>query len=408
MMGQSTKHPLAGVRVLDVGTLLAGPVAASLLGDFGAEVIKVEQPRGGDTMREFGPFVDGESLSWNVEGRNKRSVTIDLRVAQGQRLLRELVAHSDVLIENFRPGTMAGWGLGYEDLCKVNPGIIMVSISGYGQTGPYASRACYDRIALAFAGILNITGYPDGPPMRPGVAVADYQSALFGAFGAMLALYWRDANGGTGQHVDLALYEAVFRFTDVMVTAYDKLGLPRERRGNLHPAAAPGDHFQTSDGRYLVLAVSADGVFRKLCQAMGQPQLATDERFTTHERRWKNIVEINALVQAWIKSEPPERIGAALDSCGVPYSLVLTVKDIVENDHYKARGSIATVQNPRIGAVKMPAPVPRMSKSPAVELRAAPTLADATAEVLRELLGLDEQRIEALAREGVISLGDSR
>ncbi len=393
---------LAGVRVLDLGTMIAGPVAATLLGDFGADVIKIEQPQGGDTIRSNGPICEGHSLWWNVEGRNKRSMTLDLRVPQGQDLLRQLVAHTDVLVENFRPGTMERWGIGYETLRAVNPRLVMLSVSGYGQTGPNAERAAYDRIALAFAGFLHITGEPDGPPLRPGTAVADYLSALMGAFSIMLALYHRDARGGTGQQVDLALYEAVFRFSDVLITAYDKLGVVRERRGNLHFAAAPGNHFPTQDGRYLVLTVSNDGVFRRLCEAMQRLDLLDDPRFASHAERWKYVDAINEIVGQWIRQSPVADVCALLDRSGLAYSMVYTAADIAADPHYAARGTIATVPHRVLGDLKMPAPQPRMSATPAGPLRPAPDLGQDTDDVLRELLGLADDEVRRLRHGGVI------
>ncbi len=393
---------LAGIRVLDLGTMIAGPVAATLLADFGADVIKVEQPQGGDTIRSNGPICEGQSLWWNVEGRNKRSITIDLRVPEGQALLRQLVAKADVLVENFRPGTLDRWGLGYPALQAVNPRLVMLSVSGYGQTGPNAQRAAYDRIALAFAGFLHITGEADGPPLRPGTAVADYLGALMGAFSIMLALYHRDARGGQGQYVDLALFEAVFRFSDVLITAYDKLGVVRERRGNLHFAAAPGNHFRTQDGRFLVLTVSNDGVFRRLCEAMEQPELLADPRFGSHALRWQHIDDINACVGEWIVRHAVPEICARLDRHGLAYSLVYSAADIATDPHYAARETIATVATRLLGNLKMPAPQPRMSATPAGPLRPAPDLGQDTNAILRELLEMDTAQVDQLRQAGVV------
>lgn len=393
---------LAGIRVLDLGTMIAGPVAATLLADFGADVIKVEQPQGGDTIRSNGPICEGQSLWWNVEGRNKRSITIDLRLPGGQALLRQLVAKADVLVENFRPGTLDRWGLGYPALQAVNPRLVMLSVSGYGQTGPNAQRAAYDRIALAFAGFLHITGEADGPPLRPGTAVADYLGALMGAFSIMLALYHRDARGGQGQYVDLALFEAVFRFSDVLITAYDKLGVVRERRGNLHFAAAPGNHFRTQDGRFLVLTVSNDGVFRRLCEAMEQPELLADPRFGSHALRWQHIDDINACVGEWIVRHAVPEICERLDRHGLAYSLVYSAADIATDPHYAARETIATVATRLLGDLKMPAPQPRMSATPAGPLRPAPDLGQDTDAILRELLALDTAQIDQLRQAGVV------
>lgn len=394
--------PLAGIRVLDLGTMIAGPVAATMLGDFGADVIKIEQPRGGDPIRSNGPQVEGEGLWWNVEGRNKRSVTLDLRQTEGQQILRDLAAHADVLVENFRPGTLDRWNIGWQHLKTVNPRLVMLSVSGYGQTGPYASRAAYDRIGLAFSGLLHITGFPDRPPLRPGTAMADYQSAVLGAFAVMMALYHRDARGGLGQQVDASLFESVFRFTDVLVTAYDKLGLSRERRGNLHFAAAPGDHFETSDGRFLVITVSSDSVFKRLCAAMDQPDLAADPRFRTHNDRWRNIGEINAIVGRWIKTHPVETVTGALDGNGLASSLVYSPADIMADPHYAARGSIATIDHPRIGALKVQAPQPHLSETPAPALRPAPDLGADTEAVLTAVLGLTPDQIGVLREKGVV------
>ena len=393
---------LAGVRVLELGTMIAGPVTATLLGDFGAEIIKLEDPKAGDPIRLSGALVDGESLYWNVEGRNKRSVTLDMRTEDGQAILHKLVAEADVLVENFRPGTMARWNSDYERLKAINPRLIMLSISGYGQTGPNASLASYDRVALAFAGFLHITGYPDLPPVRPGTAIADYQTALYGAFSVMLALYHRDARQGEGQHIDLSLYETIFRFTDTMVTAYDKVGLTRERRGNAHYAASPGDHYELQNGRYLAMTVAATNVFRRLCIAMGQESLADDPRFATHPARVENYDIINAIVATWMIENPADEVMARLKEHGVPHSLIFSVQDIVADPHYAARGTIATVDNPRIGQLKMPAAIPKMSATPAPPLRSAPTLGEDTVDVLTTIAGMDAAAIADMKARGVI------
>lgn len=401
-MTAKQRRPLEGIRVLELGTMVAGPVAGTLLADFGAEVIKIEQPVSGDPIRHSGPFAEGESLYWVVEGRNKKSITLDLHLPKGQQVLRDLVRHADVVIENFRPGTMAKWGVGYEQLKAVNESLIMLSVSGYGQTGPYSERAAYDRVALAFSGFLNITGYSDRPPVRPGTAIADYQSALIGAFAVVLALYARDNKGQPGQHIDVALYESVLRFTDVMVTAYDKLGIERKRSGNYHFAASPGDHYQTVDGRYIALTVAADSVFRKLAKCMSRPELADDERFLTHSARAKNYDQINGIVADWIRSNPVEEICEVLTRGGVPHSLVYTVKDILADPHYLARESIVTVNHPKLGAVKMPGVFPRMSGMPNPPIQSAPELGEHTAEILHSWLGMTQSEVDGLRTEEVI------
>ncbi len=401
-MTDKSAGPLHGIRILEIGSMVAGPVSATLLGDFGADVIKLEQPDGGDPIRHSGPMLKGESLWFNVEGRNKRSVTVDLRKPQGQAILHGLVAHADVLIENFRPGTMAGWNCDYERLSKINPRLIMLSISGYGQTGPNAPLASYDRVALAFAGFLHVTGYPDRPPVRPGFPVADYQTALYGAFSVMIALFNRANSGGQGQHIDLSLYETVFRFTEFMITAYDKLGVQRERTGNMAGAASPGDHYQTNDGRYLALTVAADNVFARLCIAIGRPELATDERFARHVNRAKNYRIINDWVAEWIRGTSVAEVTESLKKNGVPHSLIYSPVEILADPHYAARGSIETMEHPRLGALKMPAPVPHFSATPAPPLRPAPLLGENTEEVLRGTLGMSSSQIEELRAAGII------
>lgn len=394
--------PLKGIRVLELGTMVAGPVAATLLADFGADVIKIEPPGAGDPIRSSGPFVGKESLYWQVEGRSKRSVTCNLRLPDGQQLLRDLAAHADILIENFRPGTMAGWGIGYDALQAINPNLIMVSISGFGQTGPYATRPAYDRIALAFAGLLHMTGFPDRPPLRPGTAIADYQSALFGAFAAILALYQRDYRGGGGQHVDVALYESVFRFTDTMITAYDQLGNMRERSGNSHYAASPGDHYPTSDGRFIALTIAADNVFKRLAIAIGRPELGDDPKFAVHRIRVQHYDEINGIVADWIAAHSVADVTAALEAHAVPHSLIFTPKDIASDPHYAARGSIASVEHPTLGTIKMPGVFPRFSKITPDPIRLAPELGAHADEVLRDLLGYPQSKIDALRSGGTI------
>jgi crotonobetainyl-CoA:carnitine CoA-transferase CaiB-like acyl-CoA transferase len=393
--------PLSGIRVIDIGTMVAGPVAATLLADFGAEVIKVEQPGGGDTLRHIGPFgEDGESLWWNVEARNKKGITLDLRQPEGQRILKELVKRADVVVENFRPGTLERWNLAWEDLEQVNPQLVMLSVSGFGQTGPYASRAGYDRMALALGGALNISGYPDRPPVRPGTAVADYQTAIFGAFGVMVALYNRDVAGGSGQQIDLSLYESVFRFTDVLVTAFDKLGVIRKRTGNMHFAAAPCDHFKTSEGRYVAFAISSERMYRRLCEIM--PELLEDERFATLANAVSNVEACNRVVGAWIESLPVPELLRIFDEKGLAYALIYSIEDIVADPQYKSRGTIATVEHPRMGPLKMPAPQPRFSATPAPPVQPAPALGADTDHVLRELAGLSAGQIAEAREAGVI------
>lgn len=394
--------PLASLRVLDLGTMVAGPVACTYLSDFGAEVIKVEQPGTGDTLRGLGPFKDGESLWWNVEGRNKKSVTIDLRKPAGQELLKRLVREADVVVENFRPGTLEGWNLGYDELAKANPRLVMLSVSGFGQTGPYARRAGYDRMGLAFSGVMGITGTPDAPPVRVGISVADYSTATLGAFAVMMALYHRDLHGGQGQQIDLSLYETMFRFTDNMVSAFDQLGIARKRTGNVHQAAAPGNNFETRDGRFIVMTISGDTLFRKLCLALDRPDMIEDPRLQGHAARWQQVHELNAIVAQWMAARDARDITDRLDEYGVPYSIVYSVEDILADPHYRARGNIIEVDHPQLGPVKMQGVVPRLSGTPNAPPRAAPALGADNEAVFMELLGLERATFEELRGAGVV------
>lgn len=395
-------HLLSGIRILDLGTMVAGPVACTLFGDYGAEVIKIEVPERGDTVRDLGPFVEGECLYWHVEARNKKSITLNLREPEGQRLLCELVKQVDAVVENFRPGTLEGWGLSYDALRQHNPGIIMLRVSGFGQTGPYRTRAGYDRIGLAFGGLLGITGYPDRPPVRIGTSTADYQTAILGAFSLMTALYHRDVMGGGGQEIDLSMYESVIRFTEVLVPEYDRLGVVRKPRGNKHFAAAPGEHFLTSSGRYMILTISADTGFQRLCTAMGRSELVSDERYCTHTRRWENIDELNALIADWILSQPEEELKSKLDDAKLAYSFIYGIDDIMSDPHYEARGSIATVEHPRLGPVKMAGVFPRFSGKEHKPIEPAPDLGQHNDEIYGNWLGLGESDLSALKSKGII------
>ncbi|WP_239024242.1 CaiB/BaiF CoA transferase family protein [Ramlibacter humi] len=399
---QPGPHLLSGLRILDLGTMVAGPVAATLFADFGAEVIKVEVPKRGDTVRDLGPFVDGKCLYWSVENRNKKSVTLDLRQPEGRELLLRLVEQADAVVENFRPGTLEKWGLGYEEMKARNPRLVLLRISGFGQTGPYRERAGYDRIALAFGGLMGITGFPDRPPVRIGTSIADYQSAILGAFALMMAIYHRDLRGGEGQEIDLAMYEAIIRFTEVLVPAYDRLGTVRERRGNKHFAAAPGEHFRTSDGRYVILTVSADAGFQRLAQAMGRQDWLADERFATHEKRWQHVDELNAALAQWIEQQPVEQLCAKLDEAKLAYSFIYTIEDIMNDPHYQARGTIASVPDPAIGPVRMAGVVPKFGGVQEKPIEPAPDLGQHNEEVYGGMLGLTVEQMADLAEKGVL------
>ena len=400
--------PLVGLRILDVGTRIGAPFAATLLGDLGADVIKVELPGSGDFMRTIGPFVDGHSLFWAVEGRSKRSITLDLRKPKGQELLRRLVAKSDVVVENFQPGTLEGWGLGYEALAAVNPGIILTRVSVYGQDGPYRDRPGLDRNGIAMGGLLYITGYPDRPPVRPGLIVSDYLTAVFNAFSILAAIYERDrtarASGAParGQWVDLSLYESILRIMEHTLATYDRTGVVREREGNRLMNSAPLDNWQTKDGKYLSIIAAGDGLFPRLCRAMGREDLAREPRFKTMALRAEHGEEINGIVAAWVREHTAAELQAVLERHEVPFGVAYSVADIFADPHVAARGDLETIEDPTIGPIRMQGVYPRFSRTPGRIAGGAPRLGAHNAEVYGEILGLDAAALDALAAEAVI------
>ena len=401
----ATAMPLAGIRVLDIGTLIAGPFAATMLGDFGAEIIKVEQPGRGDALRgtpENGTAA--RSGNWLVEGRNKKSVTLDLRVAAGQSVLRELIVHADVLIENFTPGTLERWGLGWDGVHALNPRLIMTRVSGYGQKGPYAKRSGYDRIALGFSGYMYPTGFPDRFPVRPAFATADYNTGTFAALATMFALYHRDAqpSGGEGQLIDLALYEAPFRITGDMLTMHARTGEIRERIGNRNPTFSPAGTFQTKDGRYVQIAAGGDGVFQRLAAAIDQPELAADPRYAASRERIARADELEALLADWIAGRDFADIERRFVAANVPFGGIYTAADISTDPHYAARDNIARVADDELGEVVMPGVVPRLEGTPGRIAFAGEGIGNHNREVYGGLLGKSDADLAALRAAGVI------
>lgn len=404
MRGSVTQRlPLSGVRVLDIGTLIAGPFGATLLGDFGAEVIKVEQPGIGDALR--GTPVNGEaarSPGWLVEGRNKKSITLNLRVKAGQDILRELVRMADVVMENFTPGTLERWNLGWEDLRAINPRLIMVRVSGYGQVGPYAKRSGYDRIALGFSGYMYPTGFPDRYPVRPAFPTADYNTGTFGALAAMFALYERDAKGGEGQMIDLALYEAPYRITADMITRYAATGEVRERIGNRNPTFSPAGTFLTRDQRYVQIAAGGDNVFQRLAEAIDMPELITDPRYAKSRARIERADELEALLAEWIGKHDFADIEARLVKANVPFGGIYTAKDIAEDPHFAARENIAHIADPELGDIAMPSVVPKLTGTPGRITHAGPPIGAHNAEIYCGLLGKTEAELATLKADGII------
>ena len=396
--------PLSGVRVLDVATFIAAPYCTAILGEFGAEVIKVEQPGSGDPFRRFGtPTGRADStLAWLSEGRNKRSVTLNLRDSEGADLFRRLVAKSDVVCENFRPGTLEKWGVGWETLSALNPGLIMLRISGYGQTGPYKDRPGFARIAHAVGGLSNLAGMPGETPVTPGsTSLADYMSGLYGAVGVLLALRHRDRTG-RGQYIDIGLYEAVFRMLDEMAPVYGRTGKVRGREGAGTANACPHGHFQTRDDRWVAIACTTDKMFGRLAEAMGQPELASAGRYGQQARRLANRDEVDRLASRWVGSMSLAEVMEICLAHEVPCGPLNTIADIFADPHFKARGNLVTIDDPEVGEVVVPSVIPRLSATPGRIAHLGPALGDANEDVLGNLLGLSGEEMARLRDAKVI------
>lgn len=396
-------RPLAGLRVIDCATFIAAPFAATLLGEFGAEVIKVELPKVGDALRNFGTRTEsGETLPWLSESRNKKSVTLDLRKPEGAELFKRLVAESDVLCENFQTGTLEGWGLGWETLRQVNPKLVMLRVTGYGQTGPYAGKPGFARIAQAFGGLSYLAGWPDRAPVTPGSStIADYMSGLFGAFGALLALESRRKTG-EGQVVDIGLYESIFRILDELAPAWHLKGYQRERMGPGTVNVVPHSHYPTQDGRWVAIACTSDKIFERLARAMGRPELAGEGKYGTIARREAARADVDALVSEWTGARTRAEVVRLCDEAQVPVGAVNSISEIFEDPHFRARENIAFVKDERVGEVAVPNVVPRLCGTPGgIDHLGAP-LGAHVAEVLGGLLGLSKEQIAALRERGVV------
>ena len=390
---------LDGLRVVEMGQLIAGPFCGQLLGDMGAEIVKLEPPETGDQMRHWG---QGDRPSWwRVIARNKYSVAVDLRSAEGQQLARDLIAKADILIENFRPGTLEKWNLDPAELRKTNPGLIVVRVSGYGQTGPYSARAGFGGIGEAMGGWRAIVGDPDRPPSRMGVSIGDTLAATYGCMGALAALRARDATG-KGQVVDSALYEAVLQVMESLVPEYDVMGIVRQRSGSILPGIAPSNVYQCSDGEYMI-GGNGDAIFARLAEAMGQPELASDPRYATHVARGENQQELDVRINAWTETLTIEQLEALMIEYSVPAGRIYTGKEMLADPHFAAREAIVAVEDPRHGQVRMQAPMPKLSATPSsIRRRAALFPGEHNAEVYGERLGLDAAALADLAARGIV------
>ena len=393
--------PLAGLRVIELGTLLAGPFCGQLLGDFGAEVIKVEPPGQGDPMRVWGrEKAHGKSLWWPVVARNKKAITLDLRQADGQALLKDLVRQSDFLLENFRPGTMEKWGLGWSELSAINSRLIMIRVSGFGQTGPYSRQAGFGAIGEAMGGLRYVVGDPSTPPSRMGISIGDSLAATFACIGALSALHHRDKTG-RGQVVDSAIYEAVLNMMESLVTEYDKAGYVRERTGAILPNVAPSNVYRTADGMVLI-AANQDTVFSRLAEAMGQPDLGTNPKYSTHGARGAHQAELDALVESWTSTLTTRAVLDAMDQFGVPAGLIYRAPDMLEDPHFKARDAIVSVPHPDFGELRMQNVAPKLSETPGAVRSPSPALGQHNDEIYLDVLGLSPERYAELKAAKVV------
>ena len=401
------RGPLAGVRVLELGSFVAAPAATRMLADFGAEVIKVEQPGSGDELRQWGEMIamrEGEVSAWWLSlARNKRLVSLNLRHPKGQELALRLVAASQIVVENFRPGRLDAWNLSYERMREVNPAVVLVRISGYGQTGPSHDRAGYGNVSESMGGLRYVTGFPDRPPVRIGVSLGDMLAAQQAALGAVMALRVAE-QVGVGQVVDVAITESVFALTEGMVTEYAHKGVVRERAGNKLLRAAPSNVYRTGDARWIAIGGNGENVFRRFARAMGMPELATDERFKDNRGRVAHIEELDAIIARWTMSRTLVEAQAALDEAGVPAGPAMSIADIVHDPQFQARGMIARIPDERFpsGEVVMPGIVPTLSETPGALRFAGGEPARDNAAILRDLLNLSDEDLRALADEGVI------
>ncbi len=399
------RRPLDGVRVLEMGQLMAGPFAGTVLAYYGAEVIKIEPPKTGDPVRTWRGVDEGTSLWWRSLGRNKKCVTVDLRQQAGRDLARQIADRCDVVIENFRPGTMEKWGLGPDELKKTNPKVIYTRVSGYGQDGPYSNRPGYASVCEGMGGFRFVNGYPDRPPVRPNLSLGDSLAGIHAALGIVLALYERDGRrgegAGSGQVVDVAIYEAVFNMMEAVLPEYDRLGLVRQREGAKLTGIVPTNTYLCADGQYIIIGGNGDSIFKRVMRAAGRADMADDPRFATNADRVKHEAEVDAAISAWTATLSAAEVAARMEEAVVPVGRLYDAKDIVQDPHYQARGMFEEVE---VGGrpLKIPAMAPKLKGTPGRTDWPGPELGSHNREVFGGLLGLDAARIDQLVKEGVI------
>jgi len=400
-MTEDKKLPLQGLKVIELGTLIAGPFCARLLAEFGAEVIKVEAPDGGDPLRRWRKMHHGTSLWWYAQARNKKSVTLNLKLPQAQEIVRKLAADADIIVENFRPGTMEKWGLGWETLSSINPRLIMVRLSGYGQTGPYRDRPGFGAIGESMGGLRYITGFPDRPPARVGVSIGDSIAALHGVIGALMALHHRNCNGGRGQYVDVALYEAVFNMMESVLPEYGMFGVIRERTGASLPGIVPSNTYITCDNKYVVIGANADSIFKRMMHAIGRSDLAEDPELAHNDGRVIRTEQIEQAISSWVAAHDLDHVLGVLEKAEVPSGKIYDIGDIAGDAHYKARQMIREFPLKDGTPLKLPGIVPALSETPGDTRWLGPELGEHTREILTGL-GFSEGEQQRLKEGGVI------
>jgi formyl-CoA transferase len=397
----SARRPLAGVKVLELGQLIAGPFAGKFFAEFGAEVIKIEPPEGGDPLRQWRKLHDGTSLWWYVQGRNKKSVTANLRTPEGQDIVRKLARETDILIENFRPGTMEKWGLGYESLAADNPGLVMLRLSGFGQTGPMRDQAGFGAIGESMGGLRYLTGFPDRPPVRSNLSIGDAIASLHGVIGALMALHHRDTRGGKGQVIDVALYEAVFNMLESTLPEYDMYGVVRERTGSNLTGIVPSNTYLSRDGQHVVIGANGDSIFKRLMVLIGRDDLAADPALADNAGRATRADELDRVIGEWTARHDADDCVRQLNDAQVPNGKIYSAADIVRDPQYLAREMIRRVTLPDGAALKVPGVVPRLSDTPGAIEWVGPRLGEHTEEVLGRL-GYSPADIVALRSRGVV------
>jgi formyl-CoA transferase len=401
MNAAATRGPLAGLKVVEMGTLIAGPYCARLLAEFGAEVVKIETPGEGDPLRKWRQLHEGNSLWWYAQARNKKSIAVNLKAPEGQGIVRDLAAKADIVVENFRPGTMEKWGLGYDALAKDNPGLVMVRLSGFGQTGPYKDKPGFGAIGESMGGMRYITGYPDRAPVRVGISIGDSLAALFGVIGALMAVHSR-ASTGKGQVVDVALYEAVFAMMESMLPEYGMGGNVRERAGSALPGITPSNTYKCRDGKYVVIGANGDSIFKRMMRMIGRPDLADDPALASNDGRVKRTEELDRVIAQWTATVDLEDALAKLEGAEVPSGRIYSIADIVADMHYQARGMIEKHRLDAGNDILLPGIVPKLSETPGGTRWIGPKLGEHTDEVLRSA-GYADADIAALRGKGIVS-----